>query len=341
MAEQKIERVRNIAVSDFYERYVKTRTPVIIEGIFDGMGLEQFADSFGGLKVRVQREYTRAYARNDSGLHETTIRGILDTYEQDPNSEMLVTEEPTHPELMKAFPLSEHGNIGPADDLKSFLFIANRGNFANLHFDADQREVLFHQIAGDKRCVLFPVESSYKLSPILHYSRLLLSQFSETERKELVDYANGWDFTVRPGEVLYMPALIWHYFGYEDTAISINYRAGRNRFRRFFGDHLQADVHLQQLGAQLTSEEVTRAQFSREISAIRKAYAAQNSPADRVLAVMKVVADFTPERALSRHFMTPEEFWDWEVSQIRETIEHPQAKRGRGAADAKLELLDL
>lgn len=341
MAEQKIERIRNITVSDFHDRFVKTRTPVIIEGIFDGMELERFVDSFGGLKVRAQREYTRAYARNDSGAHETTIRGILETYEQDPESEMLVTEESTHPELMKVFPISEHGSIGPADDLKSCLFIANRGNFANLHFDADQREVLFHQVVGDKRCILFPIESSYKLAPILHYSRLLLSQFSEAEKKELVDYANGWDFTVRPGDVLYMPALIWHYFGYEDTAISINYRVGRHRFRRFFGEHLQADVHLQQLGAQLTSEEVARTRFSREISAIRKAYASQNSPADRVLAVMKVVAEFTPERALSRHLITPAEFWEWELSQIRETIEHPSAKRGRGAADANLELLDL
>lgn len=36
MAEQKIQRIRNIAARDFYERFVETRTPVIIEGIFDG-----------------------------------------------------------------------------------------------------------------------------------------------------------------------------------------------------------------------------------------------------------------------------------------------------------------
>ena len=341
MAEQKIARIRKVAMRDFYERFVETRTPVIIEGIFDGMELERFADYFGDLEVNAQREYMSAYMLNDNGLQETTIRGILDTYEQNPESDMLVTEQPTHPELRKAFPQSEHSDIGPADDLKSQLFIANRGNRANLHFDSDQREVLFHQIVGNKRCFLFPIESSYKLAPILHYSRLLLDKFSESEKKELVDYANGWDFTVVPGDVLYMPALIWHHFDYEDTAISINYRAGRHRFRRFLGDHLQADVHLQQFGAKLTSEEVTRTQFSREISAIREAYASQTSPADRVLAAMKVIADFTPEAALSRHIMTPEEFWDWELSQTREIVMSPHGKAGRGAPDAHLELLVL
>ncbi|GAB6436980.1 hypothetical protein bcgnr5379_62740 [Bacillus cereus] len=52
-----------------------------------------------------------------------------------------------------------------------------------------------------------------------------------------------------------MPALIWHYLGYVDDAMSFNLRFKRNRYGRFLCvDNIHRDSYVQNLGSHLASD---------------------------------------------------------------------------------------
>ncbi|MCW0447196.1 hypothetical protein NB721_001994 [Xanthomonas sacchari] len=148
-------------------------------------------------------------------------------------------------------------------DLCSNIFVANRGNRAHLHFDGDHRQVLLHQMFGRKQVLLFQPEACTELRTMAGSpwsSGVYLERMSEQERLDFLDEVGGYHAVLEPGETIYMPALIWHYLGYVDDAMSFNLRFRRNKFGRFLCvDNFHRDSYVQNLGSRLAGAGVNSA----------------------------------------------------------------------------------
>jgi hypothetical protein len=83
-------------------------------------------------------------------------------------------------------PPTEHCLLGNESDLLSLIFVGP-GNFAQLHYDADQRHALMYQAFGRKRYVVIDPANGGKVAPLAEHniqrtSAYLLQNFSEDDK---------------------------------------------------------------------------------------------------------------------------------------------------------------
>ncbi|MBB5882407.1 lysine-specific demethylase 8 [Xanthomonas arboricola] len=276
MEAKEIARISRPDAALFLRDYVQTRTPVIITDLFAGERIDTIrtkADAsaaFGSVPLHVQTEYAVAASSPETAV-ETTM--TFDQYwahvREHPDTALLSTEYEIPAKIMQMFRLPE---LCLADDLHepevldmprkygdhdlcANIFVANQGNRAHLHFDGDHRQVLLHQLFGRKRVLLFQPETCIHLRTAAGSpwsSGVYLERMSPQEQLDFVAEVGGYHAVLQPGETIYMPALIWHYLGYIDDAMSFNLRFKRNRFGRFLCvDNVHRDSYIQNLGSRL------------------------------------------------------------------------------------------
>jgi Cupin-like domain len=165
-----------------------------------------------------------------------TLRGYFEHVDRHPETQLLCVEQPTPVELCEMFKPPGYCRAGPVEDgWESRLFVGNKGNLSNLHFDADFRAVLLHQVFGTKQLVLVPPSQSPKMLPFLNLSRLELARFTDRDRDEFLAYVHGYQTVLLPGETAYIPTAYWHHVDYLENSLSINIRLPRNEFLRLIG----------------------------------------------------------------------------------------------------------
>jgi lysine-specific demethylase 8 len=278
MAAKEIARISKPTPAQFLRDYVETRTPVIITDLFAGQPidrirtLEDASAAFGDVPLHVQTEYAVAASSPETAI-ETMM--TFDEYwahtRVNPNTALLCTEYEIPANIMKMFRLPELCLAEDLDepeilamprkygdhDLCSNIFVANRGNRAHLHFDGDHRQVLLHQLFGRKQVLLFQPEACVSLRTAAGSpwsSGVYLERMSTQEQLDFVAEVGGYHAVLEPGETIYMPALIWHYLGYVDDAMSFNLRFKRNKFGRFLCvDNFHRDSYVQNLGSRLAA----------------------------------------------------------------------------------------
>ncbi len=280
----------------FYRDYVLPRRPVIITDMFANQPISEIRtiaaarNAFGNVALEVQTEYSSRAADQRSAASGTmSFSDYLDFAEQNPNSRVMCTEYNTParvaaqyrlPDLCK---LDERGIAASeildfprrwgTHDLLSNMFLGNRGNYAHLHYDGDHRQVLLYQVFGRKRVVLFQPPNGPKLNVLdafmQGFCNTYLEHMTDEEKLAFVDYANGYEAVLEPGETVYMPMLIWHYLEYIDTGMSVNFRFGRNRYGRFLCvDNLHRDYYVQNVSAKMVDEDVVATKYSGAIEEI-------------------------------------------------------------------------
>ena len=230
--------------------------PAVVTDLFSGQPIEQITDlrqarqSIGDMKVSMSLNYIdghleriRCYLQGNPmprKLGKTAGKFVdyLDLVTREPETRSVVSEEPTPQDLLKDIDLGFlgidkiiSGNPAPYAEVPpttaySLIFAANRGNSSDLHADGDGRDVLLYQGFGRKRVILFPVESTPHLHPIANFSTVRIAGMSDNERRAFMDYAGGVEYTLQPGEAVFMPALVWHHFDYLDPALSVIFRFG-------------------------------------------------------------------------------------------------------------------
>ncbi|GAA2357140.1 hypothetical protein Cme02nite_50670 [Catellatospora methionotrophica] len=245
-----VKRVDSISVEDFQRDHVSTHTPVIVRNLQQGTRLggltteEAFAAAFGDQVIQVQQNYTSPLSRSTAaarrqGLSQKVRNRIedqrLDAYlehvRDNPDTDLLCVEYRTPQALTAALRVPEIClGADRAEDLVTFTFVANQGNYAHLHFDGDFRNVLLYQVFGRKRVVMVPLDAQEKISPAMNFSKLLIQNMGEEEKLHLLRYLGAYDCVLQPGEAIYFPPSIWHYVEYIDTGMSINFRFGRDPF---------------------------------------------------------------------------------------------------------------
>jgi hypothetical protein len=116
--------------------------------------------------------------------------------------------------------------------LSGGFLIGPAGSVATLHADILHTHAYLAQIAGKKRCVLFSPDDSGYL-----YEGRVDPHHPDLEEFPLFRQAVAYDCTLKPGELLFMPADWWHYVVALEKSITVSY----NFFNEVnFGTYIQA-----------------------------------------------------------------------------------------------------
>lgn len=101
-----------------------------------------------------------------------------------------------------------------------------RRTTTQLHFDYSNN--FFAQLYGAKQFTLFAPDDSTRLYPYHHATATAHISYVDLNAPDLARYpefaqATPVQFTIHPGELLYMPAFWWHHVQAADVAVSVNF----------------------------------------------------------------------------------------------------------------------
>jgi len=229
-----VEVVDNIDPEEFYQRYVKTLTPV---------KLTNYAKDWPAIK-----KWTYSYLKEKAGHHKVKLHGAwqdheptkiempavkeapfaeyLDMLENDVESDLrifLFNLFKLEPSLLKDFNFPDLMD-GYLEDYP-YLFFGAAGSDVRLHYDIDLSNVFITQFGGKKRITLFDQSQTkylYKLPFTTHSAADVRA--ADYEKYPALKLAEGWQTVLEPGETLFMPAGIWHYIEYLGGSFSLSLR---------------------------------------------------------------------------------------------------------------------
>jgi hypothetical protein len=228
-----------IALAD---HYMAQNIPAVITDLFAEQSLSRLvtagsaSTALGDLPLDVRMPYHTRDGQADD-VRRMSLRAYFEHVEAEPHTEWLCVEQPTPPEVRRLFAPPGYCDIGAGggDTWESRLFVGNAGNASNLHFDADFRAVLLHQVFGVKRIVWVAPWHSPKLLPFMNLSRYRLARFIPGDRDEFLAYVHAFETLLMPGETAFIPAGWWHHVDYLELSFSINVRLRRNALLRLIG----------------------------------------------------------------------------------------------------------
>lgn len=269
MVINKIERIPAPPKDEFYREYILTQRPVIITNLFEHTPLSQMdtldkvRTRLADLPVRVCHNYI-AHLVSGKTVDDPRMMSLgayLDFLKAQPLNADIYVDYSTPQNLLELLPLTQYQDFWDENDLYSHMFAAGGSNYAHLHYDVDQRNVLLFQVFGTKRFVLIHPRETHKLDPIDQpnlccSSGFFLENMSEVQKTNFLEYTNAFEVVLHPGETIFMPMMFWHYIEYLEPAMSVVYRLGRNPYNRRFAEIFPApSVDVQSLSLLLINEE--------------------------------------------------------------------------------------
>lgn len=244
-----IERIASADGVELVRDRMRSHTPVVITDLQRGTGMASITseqgviDALGDVVIQVQQNYTSPLstdpkATRSGGLsqkvrnpiEEMPLRDYLDHVRRNPRTDLLCVEYRTPDAVLDRLRVPDLCRAASGEPLVTFMFVANQGNYAHLHFDGDFRNVLLYQVFGRKRVVMVPLSAQDRIAPSMNFSKLLLQNLGTEEKLHLFRYLGAYDTILRPGETILFPPSIWHYVEYLDTGMSVNFRFGRDPF---------------------------------------------------------------------------------------------------------------
>jgi lysine-specific demethylase 8 len=167
----------------------------------------------------------------------------LRTVEKDEDTIYCVREFNTPDKILSALKIPDLVKVRGDSEVTSNIFMANKSNTAQMHFDGDHRHVFLYQVFGRKRIIMIHPDQAKKLNPVLNQSWLMLQNYTEAEKQAFIESTDAWDYTLEPGDTVYFPMMMWHHLEYTDTGLSVNFRFGRSEENRFFAEHIHRDMY--------------------------------------------------------------------------------------------------
>jgi hypothetical protein len=232
-----ISRIKAGDVKDF-AFYVLNREPVIITDLYSNdpiaeiKSLDGLENRAGSLPIRIGPNYFRKFYEGGKNTVKAppdrivTISEYLALIESNPETEVYCREEKMPP-LIRNW-LNPPLRVGSQEITRPHfkIYLANHGLVAPLHFDLDQREVLFTQVIGRKRIYLVNPNFTHRLQPIRNFSGIPVHLFDDAEKRAFFEYHEAFECTLEPGETLYMPKLWWHFLENHGITFAFNTRFG-------------------------------------------------------------------------------------------------------------------
>jgi ribosomal protein L16 Arg81 hydroxylase len=234
MTFQPVETVGDISQEDFYQQYVKTRTPVKLLNYTKGWpALEKWTYSYlrkvaGHHRVKLHG----AWQDNDPTkiemppVKEVPFAEYLDMLEQNERSDLrifLFNLFKLEPQLLNDFSYTPIMK-GYLEEFP-YLFFGCAGSDVRLHYDIDLSNVFISQFGGTKNVKLFDQEQTkylYKLPFTTHSAADL--HHVDYEKYPALKLAAGYETELKPGETLFMPSGVWHHMTYTEGSFSLSLR---------------------------------------------------------------------------------------------------------------------
>ncbi|MCX8080242.1 MAG: cupin-like domain-containing protein [Bacteroidia bacterium] len=108
---------------------------------------------------------------------------------------------------------------------KRFIFFGSRGSNTRIHQDIDMSNVLFINLQGRRRVILFPPDQS-ELIYRLPFNTFSMVDFANPDLNKFpaLQFARGYEFYLEPGDGLFMPSGYWHFMDYVEPSMGVSFR---------------------------------------------------------------------------------------------------------------------
>ncbi|HET6227738.1 MAG TPA: cupin-like domain-containing protein [Bacteroidia bacterium] len=231
---QKIEVVDYQDSSFNFEKYLRTKTPVIIRGLLrqtpaeNKWSIPYFKKTMGDLILDVydngnKKAAASAYTQPDLKMKFRDYLQIIEKNEHTDLRIFLCNLFKYNPELRKDFPCPPifKGLL----DRKGFMFFGGKDTTVRIHYDIDMSNVLHTHFGGRKRVLLFAPEYSKQMYR-LPFNTYSLANFDKPDYDQFpaLRYVKGYEFILEHGDTLFMPSGYWHYMTYLEGSFSVSYR---------------------------------------------------------------------------------------------------------------------
>ncbi len=232
-----IEYVRMPEADEFAERFVATRTPVVVDDVASRMpcvrpwNYDYFAQRIPTIKVqRPENDGTYHYLRFERMSFDdfaANLHGERNAYAIEP-----LVGKGAPPENAERFDHGLPGFVAPERFRVSNLYLGPGGNKSLLHYD--ETHSFLYMVEGRKRFMLFRPDQTRYLYPYgvfdirsILQGRVIDSRVNadalDDARFPRVRQARGIRGEMGPGQALYIPAGTWHFIEAERLNISVNY----------------------------------------------------------------------------------------------------------------------
>ncbi len=240
-----VKSVSGISTKEFLVNYFKPKIPIIIKDFVDSdspalkkWDFDFFRDIAGDQIVQVYgREEETISMAASKPVTQMKFGEYLDLIEQGNNHYRLflfnILKE--KPELMDDI---HYRDITDGKVLKwlPFMFFGGEGSATRNHFDIDMSHVIKTQYYGTKRIWLYPPSATpFFYKPPLNFHSLANPRESTIDQYPGLEYLEGYEAIIHPGDTLLMPSGWWHYVQYETGGFSVSIRALGNWMDRIKG----------------------------------------------------------------------------------------------------------
>ena len=268
-----VERIPMPSPDEFYERYMKTLTPVVITNMFEGEPIsaintkEKTIDQWGAVNISIEDEYFQAYlnaAKADQiesdaveKMPTATVSEYWDFVAKNPDTKRMCIEFPNPASFASSFQIPKvcEPTVNDSKHFVSQCFIGNRGCVSNIHFDKAGTHGFLYQVFGKKRFIVFPHSASLKLAAFTQISPWLLQNFSEADRLAFLEFAGGQEVVLDTGDCMYVPSYSWHYADYVEDCMSISLRFRRSNITTTLANAFFPDMYLQGIASKMSDIE--------------------------------------------------------------------------------------
>lgn len=216
----------------FRREYVSKAKPLILNGFADLFPAgrkwtfeyldQKIGDHIVGIIDNSVKKNT-AVTAPDLKMKFSEFSAIIRRDEETPYRIFLFNMFRECPEMRMDFPTPALvkgvlGNLG-------LTFFGGRNTTVRFHFDIDCSGVLMTQLIGRKRVILIPPAYDkllYKI-PFASFSLVDLEK-PDYDKFPGLQYVEGHDFILQPGDALFMPSRYWHFNTYLEGGMAISYR---------------------------------------------------------------------------------------------------------------------
>jgi hypothetical protein len=228
---------RSLSRKEFRENYLATSKPVIIKGFADLFPagklwtFDYLNKIMGDHRIGIfdnSKPKSTAYTTPDLYMTFSEFSEIIQRDEDTPYRIFLFNMFKDFPELRKEFPTPDIVK-GPLGNL-GLVFFGGKNTKVRFHFDIDCSSVLMTQLIGRKRVILIPPfyeQMIYKV-PLGSFS-LIEPDKPDFNKFAALRYVEGYDFTMQPGDALFMPSRYWHFNTYLEGGMAVSYRVLANK----------------------------------------------------------------------------------------------------------------
>jgi len=233
-----IERRKNLSVAEFKKHYLKKGIPVVMEGFAKDWGcckewsLDFFKENYGDDTITILDQNTQ-----DMAYERIKLRDVLDDIAN--KGKKYLRFYPflfTHPERISDFDydwLQSMRNSGTYADAFQ-VFIGGKDRTTPMH-NASQGN-LFIQAFGEKKWIIYPPQLTAIVDPEPTRNMYRNAPFKTKEGPfnphepnfetpyTLFKYIDGYETTLKPGDVLWNPPFYWHTIKNPTDCIGISYK---------------------------------------------------------------------------------------------------------------------